>query len=59
MILRNPEIMCTANNCPESKRCYRHTKGNPDSIEQCSCDLSIQGCDPINGYDYYILLHNT
>jgi len=48
------KIMCTARNCFYINKCYRHTRGDPDDIEQCYTDLSLNGCILDSGFDMYI-----
>lgn len=38
--MNNDITMCSARNCPEANKCYRHTNGNTDDINQSRADLS-------------------
>jgi hypothetical protein len=48
-------LMCTSKSCIYSSKCYRHSRGNPDNIQQCYVDLTASGCDVLNGFDYIYL----
>jgi len=49
-------IMCTAIGCDYANKCYRHTKGNDDDINQSYANLEY-GCNSNSGFSDYIPLH--
>lgn len=51
----NDIVMCTAYGCSIAEKCYRHTRGDPDDINQCSCNFEYTCHEDMDTkYEYFI-----